>query len=399
MATMIAGELSPRVRQRLAAVLDANGLAPQHCVTLDGARARLSAEPLPTALLMPIESTGARRFLSWLRSQQRLGALTVLGIVDWPSEEDFQRAFAAGVDDVVVEDDESGVLRRIRALASRAHRAEGRSASGRCLVQHPDQPRRASLGRALRQAGYDVTFACSLEEVLDRLVLDPPGVVLVAEPQLWESVAQAIEEARRVSERPDLPFVVCVSELDAARLRASSTPVLNVSLMQTQAGPSDALFLVNRLLSSAVESNGRSSARILYDTFCSIRPLDEPGTSRYAMTFNVSRGGLYVRTFDPVPRGSLVQLKLRPPSVGSTVELVGRVAWTCAPGNGPTVTAPPGFGVELLRGECLAAEWTRYQTAVALAEHESTVEFPFVRLRADDDECAPEEAPRIAGVA
>lgn len=389
MATMIAGEMSPRVRQRLAAVLDGAGLAPQHCITLDGARARLSAEPLPTALLLPVDTIGSRRFLAWLRSQQRFGSLPVLAIVDWPSEEDFQRAFAAGADDVVVVDDDEGVLRRIQALAAREPRADGRRANGSCLVQHPDQPRRAALGRALRQAGYDVTFACGLDEVLDRVTLDPPNMVLVAETTPWECMSGVIDEARRISERPDLPFVVCVSELDASRLRASSNPILNVALMQSKAGPADALFLVNRLLSSTAAEDGRSSARILYDAFCAVRPSGEDQATRYAITFNISRGGLYVRTYDPLPRGTEVCVKLRAPGLSSTVELVGRVAWACSPARGTALTAPPGFGIELIREKCVPCEWTRFQAAVSLAEQESTTEFPFVRLRADGDSTRP----------
>lgn len=385
MATMIGGEMSPRVRQRLASALDVAGLAPQHCVTLDAARARLSAEPLPTALLMPVDSVGARRFLAWLRSHERLGALPVVGVVDWPSEEDFQRAYASGVDDVVVDDDIAGVVRRVETLAAREPQNDRRAATGLCLVQHPDQLRRAPMGRALRQAGYEVSFACSLDEVLDRVVLDPHAVVVVAEPRPWEQVSRVVEEARRVSVRPELPFVVCVSELDAARLRASNVPVVNIALMQAKAGPADALYLVNRLLASTFGSEGRGAPRILYDAFCSVRIPDGEPRIRYAVTYNVSRGGLYVRTYDPLEPGTLLQAKLRPPGTSSTVELVGRVAWISRPGRDLAVTAPPGFGIELLRQDCLAGEWARYQAGIAMAEHESTVEFPFVRLRGDQD--------------
>jgi Tfp pilus assembly protein PilZ len=60
--------------------------------------------------------------------------------------------------------------------------------------------------------------------------------------------------------------------------------------------------------------------------------------------FDISRGGTFVMTPDPIEPGLRVLLELDIPG-GSTVQTLARVVWKCAEGSG---AKPAGVGVEFL---------------------------------------------------
>ena len=112
------------------------------------------------------------------------------------------------------------------------------------------------------------------------------------------------------------------------------------------APPENVLFLLNEL--SHKHENKRASARLLYGTSAAFRGAgrDEDDVG---FTFNLSAGGLYVRTLAP-PEDELVWLELTPPRSERRVRLVGRVAWRRGIAHSATATVPPGFGVEIVDG-------------------------------------------------
>ena len=66
-------------------------------------------------------------------------------------------------------------------------------------------------------------------------------------------------------------------------------------------------------------------------------------------TYNLSAGGLYVRTLAP-PEEDICWLELLPPRSERRVRLVGRIAWRRWLERGEFATVPPGFGVEIIDG-------------------------------------------------
>jgi hypothetical protein len=69
------------------------------------------------------------------------------------------------------------------------------------------------------------------------------------------------------------------------------------------------------------------------------------------VTHNISREGLYIRTFDPIKPQSTVWIELCPPRSESAVHLRARVMWQRLPGSGQGVL-PPGFGLQIDPGQC-----------------------------------------------
>jgi len=105
-----------------------------------------------------------------------------------------------------------------------------------------------------------------------------------------------------------------------------------------------------------------------------IDPESDPATGkRYfrssdEVAVNVSRGGAFLLTEDPVSAGRRVLLELELPT-GESVEAVGRVAWTrrlMKPGGAPAET---GLGIEFIGGEPdQLARLEHHLAAVARAE-------------------------------
>lgn len=84
-------------------------------------------------------------------------------------------------------------------------------------------------------------------------------------------------------------------------------------------------------------------------------------------TANLSRGGAFVRSWEPLAAGRRVILTLDLPEVGE-LQLVGRVAWTrrqLLP-QGASADTAPGYGIEFAKGPSpeLAA-LDRYLTKLA----------------------------------
>lgn len=61
---------------------------------------------------------------------------------------------------------------------------------------------------------------------------------------------------------------------------------------------------------------------------------------------NLSKGGLFINTRDPLPIGSMVKLIVNIPGARFPCDLAGRVAWVEAVGNGTNVS--PGMGIEFI---------------------------------------------------
>jgi Tfp pilus assembly protein PilZ len=69
----------------------------------------------------------------------------------------------------------------------------------------------------------------------------------------------------------------------------------------------------------------------------------------FGFSYNVSEGGLYVRTLAP-PTEDQVWVELRPPRADRRVRLEGQVVWRRGFGPSGNATVPPGFGVRITDG-------------------------------------------------
>jgi CheY-like chemotaxis protein len=286
-----------------------------------------------------------------LRARAETCGTPLIALVEQASDRALVPFLALGVDDVVRIHDGPGITRRVAALSSFDPAARTEVFQGRCLLAHEDPVRRSVLGRLLRQAGFDVHFAgnaqdlcrgdtdlsCKLVVVSDRML--PSGQMSDC-PLLAHAIARGT------------PVVALVSAPNPAELRG-------VQLVREDAPADDLLFVINELLRPRALIDGRASRRLLFATACAFRPASEVD-ARIGLTYNLSREGLYVRTFDAPPRGTEVWLELRLPHSVRLCHLRADVIWARSLATGALGAAPPGFGVRLRPEDCPPLDHVAY---------------------------------------
>ncbi|MDB4972395.1 MAG: hypothetical protein JWN48_736 [Myxococcaceae bacterium] len=306
---------------------------------------RESLETYPTRCVLADSPHDVRDIARVLRSNASCFGVPLIALAEHISDRIMLELHAIGADDVVAIHDLGGLTRRLAALASFDPKARTALFQGSCLLAHGDPHRRQLFGRVLRQAGFDVSFAGSMQEALAVAERSPPKVLVVSNTLPPEGGRQALA---RLSEHwvGDMPAVLLAS----GRQSGSMSPH-GWTVVPEEAPPDDLLFVVNELLRPRELLESRASRRLLYATLVSFRAAGEL-ESRLGLTYNISREGLYVRTFDAPPTKGQAWLELRPPGAARACHVRGDIMWTRTLATGARGAAPPGFGVRLSAELC-----------------------------------------------
>jgi hypothetical protein len=218
---------------------------------------------------------------------------------------------------------------------------------GHVLVCTEDVAARKRIGRTLRQAGFEVAFGADLDEVLTASKAPSPPLFAVAvgtPPEGIEHQRVAIGNVARIG---GVPVLFMPSDEDASA--HSGEQLIDAT--------GRLLFFADER-AKATFTDRRSSARKLYTSVCSFR---EAGSfvPSYGVTYNVSREGIYVRSFDPPRPGSSLWLELRAPGSGLPIHLRAAAVWQRLPGAGGG-TLPAGFGLQIDHRQCPPADFREY---------------------------------------
>jgi DNA-binding response OmpR family regulator len=353
MTVLVVGQ---RLGDRQKAVGEAIDRAGTEAVFIPSAQlSRESLETLPVRCVLADSPLEVRDVARVLRSNANCFGVPLVALSDHVSDRIMLELHAIGADDVVAVHDLGGLTRRLAALSSFDPRARTALFQGSCLLAHADLHRRQLFGRVLRQAGFDVSFACSMQEALTVAERSPPKVLVVSNTLPPDGGRRALA---RLSEHwvGDMPAVLLASGRTAGSLSPHAWTVV-----AEEAPPDDLLFVVNELLRPRELLESRASRRMLYATLCSFRAAGELET-RLGLTYNISREGLYIRTFDaPTSRGQ-VWLELRPPGAARACHVRGEIVWTRTLATGARGAAPPGFGVRLSAGQGPPEDTVIYST-------------------------------------
>lgn len=306
---------------------------------------RESLEAYPTRCVLTDSPAEVRDIARVLRSDARCFGVPLIALTDHISDRIMLELHATGADDVTLVHDLGGVTRRLAALASFDPLARTALFQGSCLLAHSDVHRRQLFGRVLRQAGFDVSFAATMQEALAVAERTPPKVLVVSNTLPPEGGSRALQQLAEhwVGAMPAV--------LLASGQQSGSVSPLGWTVVPEDAPPDDLLFVVNELLRPRELLESRASRRILYATLCSFRAAGELET-RLGLTYNISREGLYVRTFDAPPNRGQVWLELRPPGAARACHVRGEIVWVRTLATGARGAAPPGFGVRLSFEQC-----------------------------------------------
>jgi hypothetical protein len=110
----------------------------------------------------------------------------------------------------------------------------------------------------------------------------------------------------------------------------------------------------------------RATPRAFLATIVAFRPLDQFESS-LGLTYDVSEGGVFIRTTDAPERGTIVNLDICLSSIASQVlSLRARVVWVHQLRPGVPVKTPAGFGTEIVPDDCPRADIGIYRSACAV---------------------------------
>lgn len=297
----------------------------------------------PQALLLDGESSEAEAFALERRAESKHATLPLLSLTKAVTDLAFIEAFSWGADDVVDRHDTAALRSRLRHLPKEPI-VMPESTRGQVLVADADRARRILVGRVLRNAGYKVTFAVEADD-LNQFVQDRNLDVVVANVALTPSPREFAQKLRD-KDHPALCVLGCPPR-DLKKNKAILNGLPGATTTDAFAPAENVLFVSNELGRPRGTDN-RASARLLYGTATGFRSIGRE-MDDHGFTYNVSLGGLYVRTLAP-PDEELVWLELCPPRGERRVRLVGKVAWRRGLTKGEYATVPPGFGVEIIDG-------------------------------------------------
>jgi Tfp pilus assembly protein PilZ len=238
---------------------------------------------------------------------------------------------------------------------------------GTALVAHPDDQSRRRLGWVLRRAGYDLAFASTRQELAAATTRTPPTLIVVAEELLpSQEPCVAAQELRTAMGQPDLPLLV-VSEHPWKAVLWRQVP----RACAIPARCRDRLLFQISELTRPPAAELRATPRIFFSAFCAFRRTDQM-VPTYAVTYNISAGGLFVRTLDPPATGSLVAINLRLPNAGEPVVTVyAKVVWVQRPTHGSTGPTPDGFGAQILDEHSPTKDLEAYRSACKVLHAET----------------------------
>lgn len=348
MHTLLIGTFGEERTDAMRSACKRAGCEPTFVKRTDGAREVLSGSMVPRAIFVDGCIGGVPELVGWVRGQARLFTVPIIVLVPSAEEDAYLECHGFGADDAIVESDVRGIETRLQKLADFDPARRPEITQGEAIIAMRDERGRKVLGRILRQAGFDLSFALDADELVERSSDDALMVLEAGLPPHG-----AIDAVRRAKGHA----IVLGSRAELRRMRPDAEE-LKCAFGNILAPPDHLLFLANELLRPEL-SNARASTRVLYGVLCSFRPAGslEP---HFGLTYNLSREGLYVRTLDPPKRGSRLWLEMRVPGQGGAIHLRGEVVWATGPQK-PGGTAPPGFGLQILAEECPPSDLAAYR--------------------------------------
>ena len=317
----------------------------------------LTADADAVAVVLPMNTPGAAEACTQLRSQTRFASVPVFGVASKRQDLEFIELFSLGGDDLVGPHAAEPLARRLRPIAGRSSSSPMSRAgcAGTALVASPDTRWRSVMGRALHSGGYSVRFVADADELIEESLAENVQVVVVADDLSKEGAVAAATNARARGSKA--AWIVVSPPKRMAPVHAAVAGLLRAAVVDGYAPPENVLFRANELVARP-GPDLRAAPRLLYGTAVSFRGAGRDEDD-IGFSYNVSSGGLYVRTLAPLEPNQEVWLDMWPPRSERRVRLAGTVAWRRAFGGSERATVPPGFGVKIVDG--LAGDLQRWR--------------------------------------
>jgi DNA-binding response OmpR family regulator len=297
------------------------------------------------AVALDMKADGAEGVCLLIRANGRFAGLPVVGLIPELTDLTFPEMYGWGGDDVIRTSVPDDLVPRLRGMpADHAHVSPAER--GEALIADGDRRRRMLYGRVLRNAGYQVRFAVDPTEIRASISTSSPRLFVVDADLDAEAGVDVVKQLR--AEGSTVPVIVQCSPKKLFNVRARIEGLATVTAMDGFAPPENLLFVANEL-QRVGRPDGRMSARVLYSTVVAFRP-EGRDEDTFGCTYNISAGGLYVRTLAPLGPEQPAWIELHPPRCDRRVRLEGKVVWHRPFGPAGSATVPPGFAIQIMDG-------------------------------------------------
>lgn len=353
MIAMVVGEFQRHEQAAIQAAMQRAGAQCIFASTTERAEALLrSLESAPRCVFASVKAD-LSTLAEFMRDSVEFYTIPIVALVPYPSSDSYQLANRQGADDCTPEYDHGGMTRRIANLFQGSAPQLPTANMGNALVAISDEKQRKHIGRRLRSAGYHVEFISAEDSesyvyagtgkpaVIVTTPSTPPGLEFIT-----TSDASPASEPRPIP-RVNIPLSTgdLISPRDLSELEVSER----------------LMFLVDEA-TRPIMNDARSSRRIQHSAISAFRA-KRNFEHTYALTDNISRQGLYLRTLDPPPVGADVRVDLRD-KYGDILQIRGTVAWRFAPSQVGGRTCP-GFGLSISEAECPRDDLEKYRALYA----------------------------------
>ena len=340
---LLAGSLGDAGRSLLRQAVPETGLS-INAVESPGDVVEWMRENETSAMLIDADCETSRRAAMSVRTEAAYASVPIVGFSARPDDLGFADMFSWGGDDLVGTSAVWPLVHRLRAVRREPGSTVPVARIGRVLIGDAEVSRRLAIARVVHNAGFDVSFSVERAELLSRVAQDDPDLV-VCGLDVAPDPAVMIREVR--AKGLNALWIVLAPPRQATEVHRQVDGLAGVAVTDAFAPPENVQFLLNELR-NPVGQGRRASKRLLYGTTVFFRGAGREEDDR-GFCFNVSEGGLYVRTLAP-PLDDLVWLEITPPRSERRVRLVGKVAWRRWFGPNERATVPPGFGVAIVDG-------------------------------------------------
>jgi len=282
-------------------------------------RGSLEATP-PLCILADCETSVGQEFCLGARISSKLEDTPIISMVADPWSSEVRDAYALGVDDFMPKGTLEHLGRKLMALRDQGG-APASDEATRVVMADPDRERRVNLARSLRKLGMGMHFCLECPDV----TLDDDVRLVVAHCSLPPDGGAACLKTHRDRVQRAIPWILVGTgdELLAARKVLEHQPLLR--LFDVGADPAQIITVANELLKATLVSQ-RSSVRLPYATSL-VFDIPNSWSQVWGYTFNLSLGGVFVRTLTPPPLSSEVEMEFCPPFLEERVKLSGMVVW------------------------------------------------------------------------
>jgi hypothetical protein len=250
-----------------------------------------------------------------------------------------------GGDDLVQGDSGRSLAARLRAIREDLAQIGSRRASsmrredGRFLLIAPPTSELMASVRLIQQSGHHTVVVENLTDGLARLAVGR-DIKVVLDARLPGAV-DFVDHALRQGNCAGLVVACNPQQLGQLSKRYDSNGRV---VVLDSCSPADAVLLAANNLTTQTRTR-RSTERLLYSTVVRFREVGGE-YDHVGCTYNVSAGGLYIRTL-AMPKGDKVWVEVTPPGSMERVRLEGRVAWRTPVSRGADCPTPVGFGIEI----------------------------------------------------